>query len=210
MKDKIRLFFFSIFCKIIPISFIEQGLIQYRLSNFLQYCTCGQQTKLYPSARIINSQHDVSKITIGSHTHIEGELLIRDQGGNIFIGDYCYVGKDSRIWSSANINIGNKVLISHNVNIHDNNSHPLDADLRHIDFLQGVEATKNKKQKFDIRSAPINIKDNAWIGFNSIILKGVTIGEGAIIGAGSVVTKDVPDFAVVAGNPAQIIRYMNI
>ena len=58
-----------------------------------------------------------------------------------------------------------------------------------------------------IKSAPIVIKDKAWIGFNCIIMKGVTIGEGAVIGAGSVVTKDVPDYAVVGGNPAQIIKY---
>ncbi|MBK8021791.1 MAG: hypothetical protein IPK19_10285 [Chloroflexi bacterium] len=54
--------------------------------------------------------------------------------------------------------------------------------------------------------APIRICDKAWIGFNAVILKGVTIGEGAIVGAGSVVTKDVPAWTVVAGNPARIIR----
>jgi len=51
-----------------------------------------------------------------------------------------------------------------------------------------------------------NIKDKAWIGFNSIILKGVTIGEGSIVGAGSVVTKDIPDWSIVGGNPAKVIR----
>lgn len=54
--------------------------------------------------------------------------------------------------------------------------------------------------------APVKISDKVWIGFNSIILKGVTIGEGAVVGAGSVVTKDVPAWTVVAGNPARIIR----
>ncbi|MGC8751800.1 DapH/DapD/GlmU-related protein, partial [Hydrotalea sp.] len=58
-----------------------------------------------------------------------------------------------------------------------------------------------------VKSSPIKIADKAWIGFNVIILKGVTIGEGAIVGAGSVVTKDVPPYAVVAGNPAKIIKY---
>ncbi|MCB0501084.1 MAG: hypothetical protein KDD32_00210 [Bacteroidetes bacterium] len=50
------------------------------------------------------------------------------------------------------------------------------------------------------------IKDKAWIGFNVIILKGVTIGEGAVVGAGSVVTKDVPDYTIVVGNPAKLIK----
>ena len=54
------------------------------------------------------------------------------------------------------------------------------------------------------------ICDKSWIGFNSILLKGITIGEGAIIGAGSVVTKDVPPWTIVAGNPAQIIREISL
>ncbi len=58
----------------------------------------------------------------------------------------------------------------------------------------------------DIKSAPVVIEDHVWIGFNLAILKGVTMGKGAIIGAGSVVTKDVEPFTVVAGNPAKIIK----
>jgi acetyltransferase-like isoleucine patch superfamily enzyme len=57
-----------------------------------------------------------------------------------------------------------------------------------------------------VKMAPIRIGNKAWIGFNVIILKGITIGEGAVIGAGSVVTKDVEPFTVVAGNPAKIIK----
>ena len=63
-----------------------------------------------------------------------------------------------------------------------------------------------KKDWSFVIKRPISIKNKAWIGFNSIILKGVTIGEGAIVGAGSVVTKDVPPYTIVAGNPARIIR----
>ncbi|AKE63582.1 2,3,4,5-tetrahydropyridine-2,6-dicarboxylate N-acetyltransferase [Microcystis aeruginosa NIES-2549] len=58
----------------------------------------------------------------------------------------------------------------------------------------------------DIKSAPVVIEDHVWIGFNVAILKRVTIGKGAIIGAGSVVTQDVEPFTVVAGNPAKIIK----
>ena len=57
---------------------------------------------------------------------------------------------------------------------------------------------------------PVVIKDFVWCGANVTILPGVTIGEGAVIGAGSVVTKDVPDYAVVAGNPAKVIKYRDI
>ena len=55
-------------------------------------------------------------------------------------------------------------------------------------------------------SAPVIIKDNAWIGMSAIILKGVTVGEGAIVAAGSVVTKDVPPHTIVAGVPAKVIK----
>ena len=60
-----------------------------------------------------------------------------------------------------------------------------------------------------MNSKPIKICNDAWIGMNVIVLKGVTIGEGAIVGAGSVVTKDVPAWSVVAGNPACIIKYLD-
>jgi acetyltransferase-like isoleucine patch superfamily enzyme len=64
--------------------------------------------------------------------------------------------------------------------------------------------------QIDLGEEAVYIDDDVWIGAMSIILKGVTIGEGAIVGAGSVVTKDVPPWAIVAGNPAKIIREIGI
>ena len=69
---------------------------------------------------------------------------------------------------------------------------------------------QNKQMNWDqVNSKPIFIKKNAWIGMRSIILKGVTVGEGSIVAAGSVVTKDVPDYTLVAGNPAVIKKKLN-
>ncbi|NVO02172.1 MAG: hypothetical protein HXX09_05670 [Bacteroidetes bacterium] len=65
-----------------------------------------------------------------------------------------------------------------------------------------------RKEKENIITAPIIINDFVWINFNAIILKGVTIGEGAIIAAGAVVTKDVPPFTLVGGNPARVIKQL--
>lgn len=94
----------------------------------------------------------------------------------------------------------------------DNDAHSLNSFERINDvndWKRGVDENKVGfyKNWEKVKSAPIKICDKAWIGFNSIILKGVTIGEGAIVGAGSVVTKDVLPYSIVAGNPAKFIKY---
>ncbi len=61
-----------------------------------------------------------------------------------------------------------------------------------------------------VKSGKITIKNKAWIGFNCIILKGVILGFGSTVGAGSVLTQDVPDYAIVAGNPIRIIKYVDL
>jgi galactoside O-acetyltransferase len=96
----------------------------------------------------------------------------------------------------------------------DNDAHSLlweerKNDVR--DWKKGLDENKIGRYKNweNVKKAKIEIKDKAWIGFNSIILKGVTIGEGSVVASGSVVTKDVPDFTLVAGNPARIIKHLN-
>ncbi|HVU57455.1 MAG TPA: acyltransferase [Puia sp.] len=156
---------------------------------------------------IFNNQQDRSRIKIGYKSVIKGELLIFRHGGEITIGEHCFIGGDSKIWSSVKVHIGNRVLVSHNVNIHDNISHPLDPKLRHEDIVHIF--SKGLQESVDLREAEVIIEDDAWIGFNAIILKGVRIGKGAIVGAGAIVTKDVPDHAIVAGGTARIIRNIN-
>ena len=160
----------------------------------------------YPEATVINLQNDTKRIKIGEGTHIRGMLQIFKSGGNILIGNNCFIGENSKIWSQEKIVIGNNVLISHNVNIHDTNSHPLNSLERKQDFHKIINEGYSLINS-NIITGPVNIGNNVWIGFNCIILKGVIIGEGAIIASGSVVTKNVPDYAVVAGNPAIIVRY---
>jgi len=159
----------------------------------------------FPDSIVGNYQKDKSKIVIGDGTQIRATLLIFPYGGSITVGENCYIGDMSRIWSAEKVIIGNDVLISHNVNIIDSNAHETDAEERAINgrknFLYGLP-----NEKGNVPSAPIVIENNVWINFNSIILKGVTIGKGAIVAAGSVVTKDVPPFSLVAGNPAKIVK----
>ena len=174
--------------------------LQYRLS-----------ARVAPGARfewgveITNILGDRDAIRIGSNTVVAGQLLTFGHGGRIDIGQWCFVGPGSRIWSAASIRIGDRVLISHGVNIHDNDAHPLDAAERHAQYA-GIVTRGHARTGDNVRSAPVVIGDDAWLGFNSIVLKGVTIGPRAIVAAGSVVTDDVPAGCVVAGNPARVVR----
>ena len=136
---------------------------------------------------------------------VAGQLLTFGHGGDIEIGEWCFVGPGSRIWSADSIRIGHRVLISHNVNVHDSDSHPRDAAERHAQYAAIVQKG-HPREGGNIRAAAIVIGDDAWIGFNAIVLKGVTIGTGAIVAAGAVVTDDVPPWSVVAGNPATVVR----
>lgn len=184
---------------------LHTNLLNYSAREKNKKVTIGKNAILSEEAVIQNLQNNKSNITIGNNTFVRGELLIFAHGGKLEIGDWCYIGGQTKIWSAKNISIGDNVLISHNVNIHDNNAHPLNAVERAKQY-QEIVTTGHSNKYINLNEKAIIIKDNAWIGFNAIILKGVTIGEGAIVGAGSVVTEDVPDYAVVAGNPAQIIK----
>jgi len=162
---------------------------------------------VHPSARIVNIAGNRSLITVGDNSHILGEILIFAHGGKVEIGCDCYVGDGTRVWSAASITIGDRVLISHNVNIFDSDTHPLSATKRHAQFK--AIASVGHPEKIDLKEAPVVIENDAWIGAMATVLKGVTIGEGAIVGAGSVVTCDVPSWTIVAGNPARIIRELS-
>ena len=166
------------------------------------------KAKILAKAKIINIKGTKESIKVGAGTNILGELLTFGHGGTIEIGEWCFIGENSRIWSAEKVKIGNHVLISHNVNINDTNGHPIDAELRRKHF-QEIATIGHPKQGLDLISLPVIIEDDVWIGFNSTILKGVTLGKGSIIAAASVVTKNVPPYSIVAGNPAKIIREVN-
>lgn len=113
-----------------------------------------------------------------------------DYGFNIEVGRNLFINYNCTILDVAKVNIGDNVLIAPNVSIY-TAGHPLHADTRKTGYEYGI---------------PVTIGDNVWIGGNSIIMPGVTVGCNSVIGAGSVVTKDVPDWTIVAGNPARVIR----
>lgn len=139
------------------------------------------------------------EIEIGDHTQIGGNISI--MSGYVFdqprltMGKHVFIGWHSFIAVNREVVIEDHVMISHGVRISDNDGHPKEADRRSRHEPADAEATK-----------PVHIKRYAWIGNGAHIHKGVTIGEGAIIGANSVVLKSVPPFALAAGNPARVIR----
>ena len=157
------------------------------------------------AATVHNPTRMRERIKIGRHTRVDGELLIHDYGGKIEIGDYTYIGAGARIWSGESVTIGNHVFLAHNVNITDTNSHQFDAQARKHHYLRTV-VNGEPFVKDSIETKPIVVEDHAWVNFGVGILKGVRIGEGAVVGALSLVTKDVPPYTLVAGNPARIIR----
>jgi acetyltransferase-like isoleucine patch superfamily enzyme len=148
---------------------------------------------------------------IGSNNVINGTFIFETGAGIISIGNNTFTGGGTFICTNG-IEIGDDVMFSWGCTVIDNNAHSLISSERANDVKDWKRGLDENKMGFykdwtHVKTGKIKIKNKAWIGFNSIILKGVTIGEGAIVAAGSVVTMDVPDFAVVGGNPAKLIKY---
>ncbi len=159
---------------------------------------------LYPTASLQFQGRPKTDIVVGADSHIRGELLLFGHGGRITIGTYCYVGEGTRIWSSCEVSIADRVLISHLCTIMDNLTHPVSPSQRHAQFKAIVKS--GHPPDLGLGERPIRIEEDALVGCQSVILRGVTIGRGAIVGAGSVVTRDVPAYTIVAGNPARHLR----
>ena len=163
-----------------------------------KYCKCLKfYLKYYITNHIINHipshtlrlfwyRHFVG-IKIGSHSQIWlGCRLMGDALNQIEIGDYSILASNVVLNASAPIKIGNHVSIANGVQIL-----TADHDCQNPHFV--------------VRTAPVTIQSNAWIATHAIILKGVTIGNEAVVAAGSVVAHDVKPLAIVAGNPARQI-----
>ena len=118
-----------------------------------------------------------------------------DTEKNLRVGDDSYIGFAAELFAGAEIVIGRHVLIANHVLINGYDGHPLDP-------LQRAAGQRPGPDRF----GPIHIGDYAWIGSKAVILKNVTIGRGAVVATGAVVTADVPELTVVAGNPARPVR----
>ncbi|MGD9920008.1 MAG: DapH/DapD/GlmU-related protein [Pseudorhodoplanes sp.] len=158
--------------------------------------TIGARTRFTDSGEAINIAGIKDRIVVGSDCVIAGQLLVFAHGGRITIGDFAFVGRGTHIWSSSDLVIGSRVLISHNVEIHDTESHPLDPQARASQTI-AILTSGHPREITGIRASKVVIGNDVWIGFGATIRRGVKIGDRAIIGANAIVDRDIPPDGLV-------------
>jgi acetyltransferase-like isoleucine patch superfamily enzyme len=142
----------------------------------------------------------------GASTYL-GTMFDVGPAGRVELGQYALV-HGARVICDAEVIIGDYALISWNVVFMDTYRLPLAVPDRRKE-LERVPARRLRVAAADVPAQPIRLERNVWIGFDACVLPGVTIGEGSIVGAKSVVTQMVPPYTVVAGNPARVIRQLD-
>ena len=145
-------------------------------------------------------------VRIGDHVSCyAGCSFAVGEKGTCVIGDFTLMN-GALVMAEERIEIGSHCLISWNVGIADSDFHPLEPAQRRVDAQALAPFCKGRPPRPKLRTMPVIIADNVWIGMNATILKGVTIGENSVVAAGAVVTKSVPANVVVAGNPAVLVK----
>lgn len=188
------------------------------LEKFKEYIRKDETTVLLPGSSIrFDVEHKLEKrkyVTIGNKGLIKANFVFESKKGEVVIGNNVHLGGVTFI-SRNRIEIKNDVTMAWGIVIYDHNSHSLNWEERKNDNHQcysdymnhGGNNVVNKNWSV-VKDKPIVIESKVWVGFDVTILKGVTIGEGAVIGAKSVVRSDVEAWTVVAGNPAVVVKYL--
>jgi acetyltransferase-like isoleucine patch superfamily enzyme len=160
--------------------------------------------------RIDCPREDVA-LQIGDRCILQNHFIFESTGGKITVGNGVFINGGTKIISRSSIEIGNAVTIAWGCVIYDHDSHSMSYLQRITDHTQLLmdwplgDIAANKDWS-SVATAPIRICDYVWLGFDVVVLKGVTIGEGAVVGARAVVTKDVPPWTIVVGNPARVAK----
>lgn len=152
---------------------------------------------------VVSRRQTSGQVAIGSHSLVSATLICNRDQSRISIGDRTFIGSGVIIDAATEIAVGDDVMIAFGAVIADHNSHSIYFEERKNDVLEWAAGRKDWSH---VDSAPVRIHDKAWIGMRSILLKGVTIGEGAIVAAGAVVVNDVPPWTIVGGNPAKPLK----
>lgn len=193
------------------------GGVKAIFKRYSQYVAIDISTIMLEGSTIhINHQKPEERkyVTIGKNGLNKASFIFESEKGHVTIGNNVHLGGVTFI-SRNQIIVKDNVTMAWDITIYDHNSHSIYWDERKNDNETCYSDYKNfngnnvvTKDWSNVKNAPIIIESKVWIGFGVLILKGVTIGEGAVIGAKSVVTKDVPEWSVVAGNPAKIIKVL--
>lgn len=150
----------------------------------------GAGTRLGRHVTIRANTQDSSGIRIGNQVLVQDGVVINANQGSVSIGDRCWLGPFCLVYGNGGVRIGKDVLVAGHTSI---NSISHRAERCDIPInAQGLIC------------APVVIEDDVWIGLNAVILQGITLGRGAIIGAGAVVTRDVPPWSIAVGVPARV------
>lgn len=177
------------------IAFFTQALIY--TPAFKGRCNrVGKQFLLYTGTPFVSGPLNIE---IGHNCRISGQTTFSASSHYpepmLFIGNNVGIGWQVTIAVSSRVIIEDNVRIAGGCNLFGYSGHPIDATER----ARGMPDTLNQ-------TGEIHLKKDAWLGSNVIVKSGVTIGKGAIVAAGSVVTKDIPDYVIAAGNPAKVIK----
>ncbi len=155
-----------------------------------QFARLGQGVVFEPGVLVFHPEH----IEIGDNVYVgHGAILKGYYKGRMVIGSHTWIGQGAFFHAAGNITIGSTVGIAPHVKI---------LTSSHVEAGREVPILAAP-----IELAPVVVGDDSDIGIGAILLPGVSVGRGALVGAGAVVTRDVPEWAVVAGNPARILRY---
>ena len=172
-------------------STLDLALRAKRLRRQYNACDCADSESKF------SILHDLLG-SMGQCVHIDIDFHC-EYGKNIHLGDHVIINMNCTFVDNNRIDIGNRVLISSDVKMY-TATHSTQPSVRNY---SGHPDPAIWCQTY---SRPITIEDEVWIGGGAILLPGVTIGRGSVIGAGAVVTKDVPPYSVAVGNPARVIR----
>lgn len=144
-------------------------------------------------------------IIIGKDSYLMGNIVLYSNKAKVVIGDRVFIGPNTTLFCYDGVQIENDVMISWGCTLITTNAHSLKSKERENDVVNWMKGWQYKDWSV-VESKSILVKKKSWIGFNSIITKGVIIEEGTVVASGSVVTKNTEPYTVVGGNPAAFIK----